>query len=187
MPLNGCPCLLQMISDFSYYYGLQKSVNTLTAASDTPIFVYHFSYSSRDSRFSLGKCHLSLSDKQFIQPSDNCKACSTQGRNKVMYSVPSHCRHSGHAIFPLLKLQHMITKLMAGAINSPLQKFDINTGGFLKHKFQNNNKCNQNYHFGITRFLDFVHRPVFWKLENTIFRKLDLFPSSGGGGERTPN
>jgi hypothetical protein len=27
--------------------------------------------------------------------------------------------------------------------------------------------------------LDFVHRPVFYKLENTTLRKLDLFPSSG--------
>jgi hypothetical protein len=31
-----------------------------------------------------------------------------------------------------------------------------------------------------TRFLDFVHRPDFQKQENTTFRKLDLFPSSGG-------
>jgi hypothetical protein len=47
----------QMTSDFNYYYGLQKSVNTYVAASDTPIFVYHFSYSKRHSRFSLGKSH----------------------------------------------------------------------------------------------------------------------------------
>jgi hypothetical protein len=33
----------------------------------------------------------------------------------------------------------------------------------------------------ITGFSDFVHRPVFQKLENTTFRKLDLFPSSGDG------
>jgi hypothetical protein len=26
----------------------------------------------------------------------------------------------------------------------------------------------------ITGFSDFVHRPVFWKLENTTFQKLDL-------------
>jgi hypothetical protein len=39
--------------------------------------------------------------------------------------------------------------------------------------------------FGITRFLDFVHRPVFQKLENTTFRNLDLFPSSGEEG-KTP-
>jgi hypothetical protein len=32
--------------------------------------------------------------------------------------------------------------------------------------------------------LDFVHRPVFYKLENTTFRKMDLFPSSEGG--KTP-
>jgi hypothetical protein len=31
----------------------------------------------------------------------------------------------------------------------------------------------------ITRFLDSVHRPVFYKLENIMLRKLDLFPSSG--------
>jgi hypothetical protein len=31
----------------------------------------------------------------------------------------------------------------------------------------------------ITGFLDFVHRTVFWKLENITFRKLDFFPSSG--------
>jgi hypothetical protein len=31
----------------------------------------------------------------------------------------------------------------------------------------------------ITRFSDFVHRPVFYKLENTTFQKLNLFPSSG--------
>jgi hypothetical protein len=29
--------------------------------------------------------------------------------------------------------------------------------------------------------LNFVHRPVFLKLENTTFRKLDLFPSSDEG------
>jgi hypothetical protein len=33
----------------------------------------------------------------------------------------------------------------------------------------------------ITGCSDFVHRPIFWKLENTMFRKLDLFPSSGEG------
>jgi hypothetical protein len=31
----------------------------------------------------------------------------------------------------------------------------------------------------ITGFLDFFHRPVFWKIENTTFRKLDLFSSLG--------
>jgi hypothetical protein len=34
-----------------------------------------------------------------------------------------------------------------------------------------------------TKLLDFVHRPDFHKPENTMFRKLDLFPSSGEGGE----
>jgi hypothetical protein len=33
----------------------------------------------------------------------------------------------------------------------------------------------------ITGFLDFVHRPVFYKPDNTTFRKLDLFPSSSEG------
>jgi hypothetical protein len=33
-----------------------------------------------------------------------------------------------------------------------------------------------------TKLLDFVHRPDFYKPENTTFRKLDLFPSSGEGG-----
>jgi hypothetical protein len=33
-----------------------------------------------------------------------------------------------------------------------------------------------------TRFLDFIHRPVFYRLENT-FRKLELLPSSGEGGD----
>jgi hypothetical protein len=37
----------------------------------------------------------------------------------------------------------------------------------------------------ITGFLHFVHCPVFYKLEKTTFRKLDLFPSSGEG-EKTP-
>jgi hypothetical protein len=37
----------------------------------------------------------------------------------------------------------------------------------------------------ITGFLDFVHRQVFYKLENTTFRKLDVFPSSGEG-EKIP-
>jgi hypothetical protein len=32
---------------------------------------------------------------------------------------------------------------------------------------------------GITGFLDFVHSLEFQILENTLFRKLDLFPSSG--------
>jgi hypothetical protein len=35
----------------------------------------------------------------------------------------------------------------------------------------------------IAVFLDFVHRPEFWMLENWTFRKLDLFPSSGEGWE----
>jgi hypothetical protein len=38
----------------------------------------------------------------------------------------------------------------------------------------------------ITGFLDFFHLPVFYKTENTTFRKLDLFPSAGEGGS-TPN
>jgi hypothetical protein len=33
----------------------------------------------------------------------------------------------------------------------------------------------------ITGYLDFVYRPVFYKLENITFRKLDLFPSSDEG------
>jgi hypothetical protein len=37
----------------------------------------------------------------------------------------------------------------------------------------------------ITGILDFFHRPVFYKIENTTFRKLDLFPSSSEGGKRT--
>jgi hypothetical protein len=38
----------------------------------------------------------------------------------------------------------------------------------------------------ITGFLDFFHRPVFYRTENMMFRKLDLFPSSGEGrGEDT--
>jgi hypothetical protein len=32
-----------------------------------------------------------------------------------------------------------------------------------------------------TKLLDFVHRPDFYKPENTTFRKLDLFPASGEG------
>jgi hypothetical protein len=36
-----------------------------------------------------------------------------------------------------------------------------------------------------TKLLDFVHRPDFYKPENTTFRKLDLFPSSEGGGALT--
>jgi hypothetical protein len=36
-----------------------------------------------------------------------------------------------------------------------------------------------------TKLLDFVHRPDFYKPENTTFRKLDLFPSSGEGGAPT--
>jgi hypothetical protein len=36
--------------------------------------------------------------------------------------------------------------------------------------------------FITTGFLDFVHRPEFYKQENKTFRKLNLFPSSGEGG-----
>jgi hypothetical protein len=36
---------------------------------------------------------------------------------------------------------------------------------------------------GMTGFLDYDHRPVFKIIENTTFRKLDLFPSSGEGKE----
>jgi hypothetical protein len=37
--------------------------------------------------------------------------------------------------------------------------------------------------FRITGFLHFAHRPIFDKLENTTFRKQDLFLSSGEGKE----
>ncbi|GFG30819.1 hypothetical protein Cfor_10881 [Coptotermes formosanus] len=49
--------LAEMTSHFNYYYGLSKSVNTLVNVSDTPIFVYYFSYNRRDARFSLGVPH----------------------------------------------------------------------------------------------------------------------------------
>jgi hypothetical protein len=39
--------------------------------------------------------------------------------------------------------------------------------------------------FRITGFLDFFHHPVFKRLENATFRKVDLFPSSGEGGKDT--
>jgi hypothetical protein len=35
----------------------------------------------------------------------------------------------------------------------------------------------------VTGFLDFAHRPVVFEIENTAFRKLDLFPFSGEGGD----
>jgi hypothetical protein len=34
----------------------------------------------------------------------------------------------------------------------------------------------------ITGFLDIFHRPEFWVIEDTAFRKLDLFLSSGEKG-----
>jgi hypothetical protein len=34
----------------------------------------------------------------------------------------------------------------------------------------------------IIGFLDVFHLPVFWRIENTTFRKLNLFPTSGEGG-----
>jgi hypothetical protein len=37
----------------------------------------------------------------------------------------------------------------------------------------------------ITGSLDFVHCPEYYIIENTTFRKLDLFPSSGEGREIT--
>jgi hypothetical protein len=39
------------------------------------------------------------------------------------------------------------------------------------------------YLLRITVFLFFVNFLVLWKLENTAFRELDLFPSSGKVGE----
>jgi hypothetical protein len=41
------------------------------------------------------------------------------------------------------------------------------------------------FFFITTKLLDFVHRPDFYKPENTMFRKQDLFPSSGEGGAPT--
>ncbi|KAJ9583840.1 hypothetical protein L9F63_021816 [Diploptera punctata] len=46
--------LAEMTSDFNYYHGLVKSINTLVQASDVPVFMYHFSYNRRDPRISLG-------------------------------------------------------------------------------------------------------------------------------------
>jgi hypothetical protein len=42
------------------------------------------------------------------------------------------------------------------------------------------------YSVGINGFLDYFRRPVFYKIENTTFRKLDLFPSSGEGEDTYP-
>jgi hypothetical protein len=39
------------------------------------------------------------------------------------------------------------------------------------------------YCLRIVWFLDFVHRPEFQIIENTTFRKIDLFPFSGEGSE----
>jgi hypothetical protein len=36
------------------------------------------------------------------------------------------------------------------------------------------------------RTLDVAYRPVFQKLEITTFRKMDVFPSSGECGGKTP-
>jgi hypothetical protein len=38
--------------------------------------------------------------------------------------------------------------------------------------------------YRIVGLLDFLHRPVFYRIENTTFRKLDLFSSSDEGGRR---
>jgi hypothetical protein len=38
----------------------------------------------------------------------------------------------------------------------------------------NRHHCQVPLQIGITRILVFVHRPVFWKIENTMFRKLDV-------------
>jgi len=58
--------LAEMTSHFGFYYGLQKSVKTLVSVSDTPIFVYQFSYNQRDKRFSLGVPH--GEDARFMFP-----------------------------------------------------------------------------------------------------------------------
>jgi hypothetical protein len=42
-----------------------------------------------------------------------------------------------------------------------------------------------NHQLRTPRYLDFVHGPEFYILENTTFQKLDLFPSSGEGRETT--
>jgi hypothetical protein len=47
------------------------------------------------------------------------------------------------------------------------------------------NISDNNFVLITTGFLDFAHRPEFYKQENTTFRKLDLFPSSGEGGGGT--
>jgi hypothetical protein len=46
--------------------------------------------------------------------------------------------------------------------------------------------CLEKNIFRITEFSDFVHLPVLQELENTTFRKLDLFPASGDGGGVKP-
>jgi hypothetical protein len=42
-----------------------------------------------------------------------------------------------------------------------------------------NFRCDKHKILKITGFLDYVFHPAFLKLENTMFQKLDLFPSSG--------
>jgi hypothetical protein len=57
--------------------------------------------------------------------------------------------------------------------------------GFVVGKVALGQIISKYFSFRITGFLDFVHHPVFLKLENTTFQKLDLFLSSGEG-EKTP-
>jgi hypothetical protein len=52
----------------------------------------------------------------------------------------------------------------------------------MPYSYNNNNNNNNNN--GIAVVLEFVHRPIL-KLETTMFRKQDLFLSSGGG-RKTP-
>jgi hypothetical protein len=47
-----------------------------------------------------------------------------------------------------------------------------------------NNLCKGVVTVRISRFLGFTHRPELETLENTMFRKLDLIPSSGEGKEK---
>jgi hypothetical protein len=55
---------------------------------------------------------------------------------------------------------------------------DINT-----RQFSKGNSIFKTVNIKITPFLDSFHRPVFKRPENTMFRKLDLLPSSGDSGQ----
>jgi hypothetical protein len=130
---------------------------------------------------SAGNAQKGVLQPQIISPYSEMEAlmkCVPALPRDVVFPFPLS-KHSAHLVLRVCNLQvYALNEVLAYAVHVPL----VNMGQFDIHKLIPILMLLDKSFYRTAKFLVFVHRPVFWKLENTTFRKMDLFPSSGEGG-----